>query len=251
MVRITAGSFSMGTDGPDDSQPDEKPVHRVTLPAFQLDRTEVTVGAYAACVAAAACIPFTTVQDSVYSEGQNKWASQFCNWGKARREQHPINCVPWDEAKKFCVWANKRLPTEEEWEYAARGSEGRTYPWGEAFPGPSFLNACGEECSDKFSGWTRMYSGNDGWWHTAPVGSFPAGTQPLWGAGSRGQCLGMDRQRILTKIRSTPKHGPAGGTRRRLGTVAGPRSPAGRTAAGTRPTTARASSGFVAPGPRF
>jgi formylglycine-generating enzyme required for sulfatase activity len=176
MVRITAGSFPMGTD---DGDPDEKPVHRVTLPAFDLDRTEVTVGAYAACVAAGSCIPYTTVESTTYSEGQKKAWSQYCNWGKARREQHPINCVPWDEAKKFCVWANKRLPTEEEWEYAARGAEGRTYPWGEDFPGPTLLNACGGECSDKFPGWDRMYSGNDGWWHTAPVGSFPAGTSPF------------------------------------------------------------------------
>lgn len=100
---------------------DERPVRRVTVHAFFIDRTEVTVRAYDACVAAGAC-PKAEVRPN-------------CNEGVAGREEHPINCVTWRESSDYCAFRGLRLPTEEEWEYAARGTDGRTYPWGEAAPG--------------------------------------------------------------------------------------------------------------------
>jgi formylglycine-generating enzyme required for sulfatase activity len=95
------------------------------------------------------------------------------------RARHPINCVTWEDAATYCSASDKRLPTEAEWELAARGAEGRRYPWGEDAPSPELLNACGDECL----AWEKkshideeaMYKGNDGWVHTAPVGSFPRG----------------------------------------------------------------------------
>jgi formylglycine-generating enzyme len=168
MVKIPAGDFSMGSSTGDD---DEKPAHRVTVASYWLDRTEVTVEAFGSCVAAGACGTPGTGDD--------------CCWGVKGKEQHPINCIEWKSTAAYCAWVGKRLPTEVEWEYAARdGSEGHTYPWGEAAPDERRLNACGSECAAKGADAgervTAMYPGNDGWETTAPVGSFPPGDD-RWG----------------------------------------------------------------------
>jgi formylglycine-generating enzyme required for sulfatase activity len=121
MIRIPGGVFMMGST---DGQPDEKPEHRVQVTSFEMDVTEVTVGAYQLCIDSDKC----TTPD----------LDQLCNWGRPGKEGHPMNCLDWDQASAYCASVAKRLPTEEEWEYAARGKEGRAYPWGNT-PPPSDL----------------------------------------------------------------------------------------------------------------
>ena len=181
MIAVPAGRFSMGaTDGDDD----EKPVHPANVGAFCIDRTEVTVAAYGACVKSGKCAPAgTTVDWPKITEAERKMWSAFCNVDRADRQTHPINCVDWSAADAYCRAVGKRLPTEEEWELAARGPEGRHFPWGEATPGPKLLNACGNECVAMGKGlgesWSAMYEADDGFSSTAPVGSFAAGATPL------------------------------------------------------------------------
>jgi formylglycine-generating enzyme required for sulfatase activity len=112
MVRIPGGTFTMGYKG---GQKDEQP-HQVTVAPFEMDVWEVTLRAYMACIDANAC----TYPDY----------DTFCVWGKKDRLDHPMNCIDWDQAAAYCSYAGKRLPTEEEWEFAARGTDGRIYPWG-------------------------------------------------------------------------------------------------------------------------
>ncbi|HQP38685.1 MAG TPA: SUMF1/EgtB/PvdO family nonheme iron enzyme [Polyangiaceae bacterium] len=156
--------------GSNDGGADEKPVHQVRVSTFEMDVTEVTVGAYRACVNAGRC-------------GQ-PGTERNCNWAQSSgKENHPINCVDWNQATAYCGFVGKRLPTEEEWEYAARGSSGRKYPWGDEVPGPGLLNACGSECVSwaKANGlnWSSMYPASDGWENTAPVGIYPRGDSPF------------------------------------------------------------------------
>jgi len=106
-VPVAAGPFTRGsTRGADD----ERPVVVRTLPAFRIDRTEVTRAMYARCVAAHRCSPLAI--------------------DLATEPSSPVTQVTWNEARSFCAFARGRLPTEDEWEKAARGSDGREYPWG-------------------------------------------------------------------------------------------------------------------------
>jgi serine/threonine-protein kinase len=112
---IEEGCFLMGTN---DSFSNERPVHEVCLPGFEFSRSEVTVAQYARCVKQGACLEPAT--------------ESGCNWKQPDREDHPINCVSWLDARAFADWAHGRLPSEAEWEYAARsGGRDQVYPWGD------------------------------------------------------------------------------------------------------------------------
>ena len=115
MVEVPAGSFLRGSRAGEGAD-DERPQKRIHLDGFHIDQHEVTVAQYRKCVLAGGC----TAPD----------AGMYCNWGESDREDHPVNYVEWEQARKYCKWAGKRLPTEAEWEKAARGTDGRTYPWG-------------------------------------------------------------------------------------------------------------------------
>lgn len=157
-----------------------KPTHEVTLLSFCLDKTEVTTKAYEACADKNGCErPLDHVSWPNLTDASKKKYSPFCNEGHAERAEHPVNCVAWSMADIYCKKRGARLPTEAEWEYAARGAKQRRYPWGDEAPDAKRLNACGKECSTwaKSIGDTRpmMYEDDDGFPGTAPVGSFPAG----------------------------------------------------------------------------
>ncbi len=147
MVYVPAGEFTMGSN---DGESDEKPVHTVYLDAFWIDKFEVTNALYKKCVSAGKCQPprekksFT--RDSYYD------SSQYDN--------HPVIYVSWNDANMFCTWADKRVPTEAQWEKAARGMDGRVYPWGNTF--------------DK----NLLNSTDGGRGDTTAVGSYPVAASP-------------------------------------------------------------------------
>jgi formylglycine-generating enzyme required for sulfatase activity len=117
----------------------------VSVSAFKMDKTEVTVAQYAACVTAGQCSAPNTVAN--------------CNWQVAGRDSHPVNCVDWYQATAFCTWAGKRLPTEVEWQWAASSGGTTIYPWGGTAP------------DDTHAQWSGVSSKSG----TAQVGTHTAG----------------------------------------------------------------------------
>ena len=122
-VKIPAGEFAMGCSINDTQcENDEGPAGgtKVNVPEFYLDINEVSVSEYQACIAAGKC---TTPKD--YKR------NKYCNLNAENRDDHPINCVDWQEAADYCTWVGGRLPFEPEWEKAARANSTSRYPWGE------------------------------------------------------------------------------------------------------------------------
>jgi formylglycine-generating enzyme required for sulfatase activity len=161
MVFVPAGEFLMGIDaGGWGAGVFESPQHLVALEAFFIDQTEVTNNQYQICVAAGVCKP----------PEENSSYSYVTYFGDEGFNDYPVLHVSWYQALSYCNWAGGRLPTEEEWEYAARETDGRWYPWGNQFDG-SLLNYCDLNCTLLES--DKLY--NDGYGDTAPVGSYPKG----------------------------------------------------------------------------
>lgn len=128
MIYIPAGSFLMGSD---ESRENERPAHTVYVAAFYIDRYPVTNEEYKRFVDATGYpVPYYEVE----------WANlEEYNWDPETRtpppgkERHPVVLVRWEDAQAYAAWAGKRLPTEAEWERAARGTDGRRWPWGNEF----------------------------------------------------------------------------------------------------------------------
>jgi eukaryotic-like serine/threonine-protein kinase len=145
MVFIPAGEFLMGAADDDPfANIDEKPRHAVFLDAFWIDKYEVTNAQYKMCVVAGACLPSSGYGDDSQYNG----------------DRQPVVGVSWDDAVAYCRWVGGRLPTEAEWEKAARGTDGRIYPWGNDWD-PRKVN-----------------SEEGGLGRTADVGSYPDGASP-------------------------------------------------------------------------
>jgi serine/threonine-protein kinase len=163
MVYVPAGEFQMGSE---DGEDDEKPVHTVYLDAFWIDQTEVTNAMYAKCIDARACDP----PDSLKSYSRDSY------YGNLAFDNYPVIYVSWNDAKAYCEWADRRLPTEAEWEKAASWDDKtqthRVYPWGNEFDCQKG-NFDDETLMDK-----EVVPGGencDGFTQTAPVGSFSSG----------------------------------------------------------------------------
>lgn len=163
MVYIPAGKFMMGSD---DGEADEDPIHGVYLDAYWMDQTEITNGMYALCVESGSCKPpMKTESYTRTSYYDNKLFADY-----------PIIHVDWNMAKAYCEWAGARLPTEAEWEKAARSDDARIYPWGKEWDVAKFrrLNFADKSNPEM----TSDINVNDGYRETAPVGSYPGGKSP-------------------------------------------------------------------------
>jgi formylglycine-generating enzyme required for sulfatase activity len=182
LVKVPGGDFTMGcNDAVDaDCSDDEKPLHTVTLAAFEIDRTEVTQAEYTACVADAGCDP------------------PSCDWN-CDNASFAASCVAWAQANAYCAWAGERLPSEAEWEKAARGDQGNKYPWGNSEPDCAHANMAG--CGDL----------------ALAVGSLEAGASPYGALDMAGNMVELvadwyDKSYYGSSPAADPT-GPASGTR--------------------------------------
>jgi serine/threonine-protein kinase len=128
MINVPAGTFTMGNN--DAASSAERPAHSVYLAAYAIDKYEVTNRLYKACVDAGVCPPLVYVSSHTRPN----------YYGNHEFDEFPVVNVDWNMAKTYCEWRGARLPTEAEWEKAARGTDGRIYPWGNDAPNKNLLN---------------------------------------------------------------------------------------------------------------
>jgi sulfatase modifying factor 1 len=152
MVRVPAGPFNMGSDA--SNNVDEQPVHEVYLDEYYIDQYEVTNDRYRACVDAGAC----EAPEAPEASEAPSCAELYQDTSLA---DHPVVCVSWHQAQSYCEWRGGHLPTEAQWEKAARGDDERTYPWGEGI-------------TEHLGNYVGDYNRDS----TMPVDSNPAGVSP-------------------------------------------------------------------------
>lgn len=138
MVDVPAGKFWSGCKQDPIGCPPEQLYKQMFVKDFKIAQTEVTVAQYKQCVDSGQCsskgLTLPRYKSSDGKEQEHPGEASTCNWGKTGKEQHPMNCISWQQAEAFCRWVGKRLPKETEWEKAARGTDGRAYPWGAKEP---------------------------------------------------------------------------------------------------------------------
>jgi formylglycine-generating enzyme required for sulfatase activity len=160
MVGVPAGAFMMGSNL---GEADEKPTHGVYLEGFFIDKYEVTNGQYKR---------FCNATGRKYPIGPGTSTADFLMWPR-----HPVGNVSWEDARAYCSWAGKRLPSEAEWEKAARGTDERTYPWGNGGPSDKRCNFADRNANSYTDDW-KDWKADDNYAREAPVGSFAAGASP-------------------------------------------------------------------------
>lgn len=203
MAFVPAGKFIMGGG----QSEDELPIHIVFLDAYYIDKYEVTNELYKKCVDAGVCEPpinTGSLTHDFYFEN-----SQFANY--------PVISMTWYQAKTYCAWRGGNLPTEAQWEKAARGTEGNIYPWGDDFYG-NYANFCDKNCP--YTGGDVIF--DDGNTENAPVGSYPLGVSPFGLYDIEGNAMewtadwyGSNYYSTLNENVSNPS-GPSTGTERVL-----------------------------------
>ena len=188
MAFVPAGEFEMGGD-PDDAS--SRPVHTVYLDAFWIDQTEVTNKMFARFIESTG---YVTDAEKAGFSNEFRAGDQQLIWEEVKGlawnhpdgensnisgiQEHPVVQVSWNDASAYCTWADRRLPTEAEWEKAASwnelAGEKYSYPWGNDFDG-TLVNFCDQNCPVEILAET---SWDDGYAETSPVGSFPDGASP-------------------------------------------------------------------------
>lgn len=166
MLYVPGGSFTMGT--PAAAQDDDSsPARQVCVSGFYLDALEVTNTQFKEFVDAT---NYVTDAEKSGAPNSPSWRHPSAESNSDEIPNHPVVCVSYNDANAYARWARKRLPTEAEWEKAARGTDGRAFPWGNSKPTNATLNVADQSASFKWSA-----SIDDGYKGAAPVGSFPAG----------------------------------------------------------------------------
>lgn len=162
MVLVPGGTFMMGSES---GYPEEKPVHEVDVQPFYMDAT-----------------PVTNAQFKAFCDATHRRYPASPRWSELPDSfnacpTHPVVGISWDEAMAYAKWAGKRLPTEEEWEWAARGGiKDARYPWGDDSPSGEMLNFCDKNSEFQW----RDNARNDGYRYTSPVGIYPPNAYGLY-----------------------------------------------------------------------